>query len=183
MSPEPHQPVRGRGGPADQLAVGLNVAAVTGLAYIAGFHAVYAALTGFRRPFLCAVPAALAVSAIGYYFAYQSIYAAEGGYALSRRQLTAVVAAGFGGLFTNGGPGRTGWFSAPAARADARRWSASLPLAGLEQAMLALYGCATSIAWLCLGLPGVPLDFMLPWAVIAVPGSPPGRQDVVTELR
>jgi hypothetical protein len=35
--------------------------------------------------------------------------------------------------------------------------------------MLALYGCAASIAWLCLGLPGVPLDFTLPWAVIPVP--------------
>lgn len=54
------------------------------------------------------MPAALAVSAIAYYFAYQSIYAAEGGYALSRRQLTAVVASGFGELSTNGGPGRTG---------------------------------------------------------------------------
>ncbi len=76
------------------LAVGLNVAAVTGLAGIAGFHAVYASLIRIQWPWLCAVPAALGVSAIGYYFAYQGIYAAEGGYELSRRQLTAVVAAG-----------------------------------------------------------------------------------------
>jgi hypothetical protein len=32
--------------------------------------------------------------------------------------------------------------------------------------MLARYGCAASIAWLCLGLPGVPLDVTLPWAVV-----------------
>lgn len=42
-------------------------------------------------------------------------------------------------------------------------------LTGMEQAMLALYGCAASIAWLCLGLPGVPGDFTLPWAVIPIP--------------
>ena len=36
------------------------------------------------------------VSAASYYLAYRGIYAAEGGYQLSRRQLTAVVAAGFG---------------------------------------------------------------------------------------
>ena len=49
------------------------------------------------------MPAALAVSAIGYYLAYRSIFAAEGGYQMSRRQLTAMVAVGFGGLFDTGG--------------------------------------------------------------------------------
>ena len=38
----------------------------------------------------------------------------------------------------------------------------------MEQAILAVYGCAASIAWLSLGLPGVPVDFTLPWAVIPV---------------
>src|SRR5246127_5819376 len=42
-------------------------------------------------------------------------------------------------------------------------------LTGMEQAMLALYGCAASIAWLCLDLPGIPLDVTLPWTVIPVP--------------
>jgi LUD domain len=64
------------------LAVGLNVAAVAGLAGIAGFHAVYASLIRIQWPWPCAVPAALAMSAIGYYFAYRRIYAAEGGYQL-----------------------------------------------------------------------------------------------------
>ena len=44
------------------LAAGLNVAAVTGLAAIAGFHAVYASLTRIRWPWLGAVPTALATS-------------------------------------------------------------------------------------------------------------------------
>lgn len=85
------------------LAAGLNAPAVAGLADLAGFHAVYASLIGIQWPWLCPVPAALAMSAMGYFFAYRSIYAAEGGYELSRRQLTAVVAAGFGGL-TPGSP-------------------------------------------------------------------------------
>jgi hypothetical protein len=42
-------------------------------------------------------------------------------------------------------------------------------LTGMEQAILAVYGCAASIAWLCLGLPGIPVDFTLPWAVIPLP--------------
>lgn len=147
MSPEPHQPVRGRGGPADQLAVGLNVVAVTGLGYIAGFHAVYAALTGFRRPSLCAVPAALSVSAIGCYFAYQSIYAAEGGYALSRRQLNAVVAAGFGGLFTNGGPGcpQTGLRRRCRPARPARRTRASACLGGGSRGQFRELGSGTPV--------------------------------------
>jgi hypothetical protein len=62
------------------LAIGLNVAAVTGLADTAGFRAVYASLIRIQWPWLCAVPAALAMLAIGYYFAYRWIYAAEGGY-------------------------------------------------------------------------------------------------------
>jgi hypothetical protein len=107
------------------LAVGLNVAAVTGLAGIAGFHAVHASLTRIRWPWLCAVPAGLALSAIGYYLAYQRIYAPEGGYELSRRQLTAMVAAGFNGLFSTGGIRPDGWSCRPAAPAGARRWSAS----------------------------------------------------------
>jgi len=47
------------------LVVGLNIAAVTGLADIAGFHAVYTPLTRIQWPWLCAVVAALAMSARG----------------------------------------------------------------------------------------------------------------------
>ena len=41
-------------------------------------------------------------------------------------------------------------------------------LTGMEQAILALCGCAASIAWLSLGLPAVALDVTLPF-VIPVP--------------
>ena len=151
------------------LAVALNVAAVAGLADIAGFHAVYASLIRIQWPWLCAVPAALGVSAIGYYFAYRSIYAAEGGYQLSRRQLTAMVAAGFGGLFSTGGIRPDGLVLQASGASRREAMVRVTTLTGMEQAILALYGCAASIAWLSLGLPGVPLDVTLPWAVIPVP--------------
>jgi glycosyltransferase 2 family protein len=151
------------------LAVGLNVAAVAGLADIAGFRAVYTSLTRIRWPWLGAVPAALAMSATGYYFAYRSIYAAEGGYQLSRRKLTAVVAVGFGGLFDTGGIGPDGLVLQASGAGRREAMVRLTTLAGMEQAMLALYGCAASIAWLSLGRAGVPANFTLPWAVIPVP--------------
>jgi hypothetical protein len=151
------------------LAVALNIAAVAGLADIAGFRAFYAQLTRIQWPWLCAVVAALAMSAIGYYLAYRRIYAAEGGYDLSRRHLTAMVAAGFNGFFSTGGV-RPDGLVLQASGASRREAMVRLTaLTGMEQAMLALYGCAASIAWLCLGLPGIPVDFTLPWAVIPLP--------------
>ena len=151
------------------LAIGLNVAAVAGLSYIAGFHAVYTSLIRIQWPWLGAVPAVLAMSATGYYFAYRSIYAAEGGYQLSRRQLTAVVAAGFSGFFSTGGIRPDGLVLQNRGASRREAMVRVTTLTGMEQAILALYGCAAAIAWLSLGLPGIPLDFTLPWAVIPVP--------------
>jgi len=153
------------------LAAGLNVAAVTGLADVAGFHAVYASLIRIQWPWLCAVPAALAMSAVGYYVAYRSVYAAKGGYELSRRQLTAVVAAGFSGLFDTGGIRPDGLVLQASGASRREAMVRVTTLAGMEQAMLALYGCAAALAWLGLGPAGVPLDVTLPWAVIPVPAS------------
>jgi hypothetical protein len=165
--------VAGRRGPAlvppILLAGGLNVAALAGLAYIAGFRAVCTSLTGIQWPWLCAVPAALALSAIGYYFAYRSVYAAEGGYRLSRRELTAVVAVGFGGLFGTGGFRPDGLVLQANGASRREAMVRITTLTGLEQGMLALYGCAASIACLCLDPPGVPLSFTLPWAAIPLP--------------
>jgi hypothetical protein len=155
--------------PPIALAVGLNIAAVAGLAGIAGFRAVYSSLASIAWPWLCAVPAALALSAIGYYFAYRSIYAAEGGYQLTRRQLTAVVAAGFGGLFSTGGIRPDGLVLQADGASRREAMVRVTTLGGMEQGMLALYGCAASIAWLGLSLPGVSLDVTLPWVVIPVP--------------
>jgi hypothetical protein len=143
------------------LAIALNVAAVAGLAGIAGFHAVHASLTRIQWPWLGAVVAALAMSATGYYLAYRSVYAAEGGYQLSRRQLTAVVAAGFSGLFSTGGIRPDGLVLQASGASRREAMVRVTTLTGMEQAILALYGCAASIAWLSLGLPGVALDVTL----------------------
>ena len=151
------------------LATVLNFAAIAGLTYIAGFHAVQAALTRIQWPWLCAVPAAFAISAIGYYHAYRRIYAAEGGYELSRRQLTAMVASGFDGLFSTGGAKPDG-LVLQASGASRREAMVRLTvLTGMEQGILALYGCAAAIICLCLGLAEVPASFTLPWAVVPVP--------------
>jgi hypothetical protein len=151
------------------LAIALNVAAVASLAGIAGFHAVHASLTRIQWPWLCAVPAALALSAAGYYVAYRSVYAAEGGYQLGRRQLTAMVAAGFSGLFSTGGMRPDGLVLQASGASRREAMVRVTSLTGMEQAMLALYGCAAAIALLTLGLPGVPINFTLPWAVIPLP--------------
>ncbi|HJZ26972.1 MAG TPA: hypothetical protein VJ370_11925, partial [Streptosporangiaceae bacterium] len=134
------------------LAVGLDIAAVTGLADIAGFHAVYASLTRIQWPWLCAVVASLATSAVGYYLSYRGIYAAEGGYEPSRRQLTALVAAGFSGFFSTGGIRPDGLVLQASGASRREALVRVTTLTGMEQGILALYGCAASIAWLCLGL-------------------------------
>jgi glycosyltransferase 2 family protein len=151
------------------LAVGLNIAAIAGLSYVAGFRAVYAALGSFLWPWLCAVPAALAMSAVGYYFAYRRIYAASGGYELSRRQLTAMVAAGFVGLFSTGGLRPDGLVLETSGASKREAIVRVTALGGMEQAIMALFGFAAAVAWLCLGLAGVPADVTLPWAVIPIP--------------
>ncbi len=106
------------------LAVLLQLAAGVGLAYVAGFSQVSAALGTVRWVWLCALVGALLVSFAGYYCAYQGIFRVEEGPALSRRQMCAVVVAGFGGS----------------------------ALAGLEHGVLAVGVCGAAIAVLASGL-------------------------------
>jgi uncharacterized membrane protein YbhN (UPF0104 family) len=150
-------------------AVVLEVAAGVGLAYVAGFGAVRTALGHLDWSWVIVVFAALVVSFLGYYSAYWGIYRAEGGYEFSRRQLSAVVVAGFGGFFAHGGtaPDDLVLQSLGAARRDSlvRVWT----LGGMEQGMLALGGCVASIAAVCLQLTAPPSDFTLPWVFVPIP--------------
>jgi uncharacterized membrane protein YbhN (UPF0104 family) len=152
-------------------AVVLELAAGTGLSYVAGFGAVEAALDRLDWVWLAVVLAALTVSFAGYYSAYRGIYGAEGGYKLDRRRLRAVVVAGFGGFFAHGGttPDDLVLQACGAARRDAivRVWT----LGAMEQGVLALIGCLASIAAVCLRLTAPPSDFTLPWVVIPVPAG------------
>ncbi|HEY7264672.1 MAG TPA: hypothetical protein VH589_24710 [Trebonia sp.] len=151
------------------LAALLELAAGTGLAYVAGFGAVRAALASPDWTWLAAVCGFLAVSCVGYYYAYRAIFTVCDGPRLSRAQLRAVTAVGFGGFlaYWGGKIDRLALEAAGANPAEARIRAGAL--AGLEQGALAIGGCATAIAVLAAGS-GIPASFTVPWAVIPVPG-------------
>ena len=148
----------------------LQLAAGTGLAYVAGFSRVHAVLGEFRWVWLVWLAGALVVSFTGYYYAYQGIFRVDGGLALSGRQMRAVVAAGFGGFLAHGRGGLDKYAleAAGAGRRDASARTAGL--AGLEHGMLAIAGCGAAIAVLASGMARPSADFTIPWAVIPVPG-------------
>jgi uncharacterized membrane protein YbhN (UPF0104 family) len=85
------------------VAVLLELAAGAGLAYVAGWSTVRAALGDADWVWLAVLAGALLISFVGYYYADQGIFRVEGGPALAGRQMRAVVAAGFGGFLTHGG--------------------------------------------------------------------------------
>lgn len=147
----------------------LELAAGVGLAYVAGFSSVRAVLGSFQWRWLIALCGALAVSFVGYYFAYQGIFRVEDGPRLSGRQLRAVVAAGFGGLLAHGGGALDKYaLQAGADEKDAKARAAAL--AGLEHGVLAIGGCVAAITVLVSGRAVPPADFSLPWAIIQIPG-------------
>jgi hypothetical protein len=152
------------------LAVLLEVAAGVGLAFVAGFDQVRAALGNFDWPWAAGFLGALLISFVGYYYAYRGIFHVEGGPTLSRRQMHAVVAAGFGGFLAYGGGAldRYALEAAGAEKADAKARVSGL--AGLEHGVLAIGGCGAAIAVLASGGSQPPYDFSIPWAVIPVPG-------------
>jgi uncharacterized membrane protein YbhN (UPF0104 family) len=149
----------------------IELAAAVGLAYVAGFGAVRAALSQVRWPWLLAVLGALGVSFAGYYFAYQGIYRAEGGYRLAGRHMRALVIASFGGLFSHGGTTPDDIFLQAAGAGHRDSLVRVGALSGLEQGVLAFGGWAASIAVLTLGFGTPPENFTLPWAVVPVPAA------------
>jgi uncharacterized membrane protein YbhN (UPF0104 family) len=151
------------------LAALLELAAGVGLAYVAGFGAVRAALASPDWVWLAAVCGFLGVSCAGYYYAYRAIFTVCGGPRLSRAQLRAVTVVGFGGFlaYWGGKIDRLALEAAGADPAEARIRVAAL--AGLEQGVLAIGASATAIAVLAAGA-NIPASFTVPWAVVPVPG-------------
>ena len=152
------------------VAAALQVAAGAGMAYVAGFGAVRAALAQFHWPWVPAMLGALAVSFVGYYYAYRAIFWVKHRPSLTDRQMRAVATAGFSGFLGYGGDAVDDYAmrsSGVDERAATVRVSA---LAGLEYGVLALGTCAAAIAVLTTGLALPPRDFTLPWAIIPVPG-------------
>src|SRR5262249_19368447 len=78
------------------VAILLELAAGTGLAYVAGWSQVRAVLGDFDGIWLIALVGALLVSFVGYHYAYRGIFRVEGGPTLPRRQSGAAAAAGCG---------------------------------------------------------------------------------------
>jgi hypothetical protein len=152
------------------VAILLELAAGVGLAYVAGWSEVRAVLGDFHGMWLIALVGALVVSLIGYHFAYRGVFRVEGGPTLPRRQMRAVVAAGFGGFLAHGG-GALDQYALQAAGADEKEAKARVAaLGGLEHGVLSIGGCAAAIAVLVSGYGQPPMDFTLPWAVIPIPG-------------
>jgi hypothetical protein len=149
----------------------LQLAAAVGLAYVAGFGAVRDAIGRFDAPWLAAVAGSLAISFVGYHFAYRGLYAVEDGPGLGRRQMIAVVTAGFGGFLAHGG-GALDKYALRAAGSDERDASVRVSaLGGLEHGILGYVGTGAAIAVLAMGLSAPPKDFSIPWAVIPVPAT------------
>jgi hypothetical protein len=152
------------------VAVLLELAAGTGLTYLAGFSQVRAVAARFNGLWLLVLVGALLVSFVGYHLAYRGIFLVEGGPRLSGRQLRAVVAAGFGGFLAHGG-GALDQYALQAAGAEEADAKARVTaLGGLEHGVLAIGGCAAAIVVLVTERSQPPLDFSLPWAILPVPG-------------
>lgn len=152
------------------LAAVLQVSAGVGLAYVAGFSSVRAALGDFHWEWLPVLVGALGVSFAGYYYAYEGIFTVAGGPTVPSAQLRTAVTAGFGGFLAHGG-GELDRYALEGAGADPREAKTRVSgLGGLEHGILALGGTVMAIVVLAQGTDKPPLDFTLPWAVIPVPG-------------
>lgn len=148
----------------------LELAAGTGLAFLAGFHTVRSALGRFDWVWLIVVASALLTSFVGYYYAYLGIFRADGGPMLDRRRMIAVVTAGFGGFLAHGG-GKLDQYAVQAAGADEAEGKVrASALAGMEHGVLAIGGTVTAIVVLASGRNHPAPDFTLPWAIIPIPG-------------
>lgn len=151
-------------------AVLLQLSAGVGLAFVAGFPSVRAVLGDFDWVWLLAMVGALCLSFVGYYYGYQGIFRVEGGPRLSGWQMRAVVAAGFGGLLAPGG-GALDRYALRSAGADEDQANVRVAaLTGIEHGVLAIAGCAASIAVLAAGFTRPPANVTIPWAVLPVPG-------------
>ncbi|MDQ2816407.1 MAG: hypothetical protein M3Z75_32355 [Actinomycetota bacterium] len=150
------------------VAAALDLAAGTGVAYLTGFPAVGGVLVRIDWAWLV-VTGSLLVSFAGYFRACQGIFRVDGGRPPPGRQMPALVAVDFGGLLAHGGALDRYALQACGTGEDEAKVRAGA-LAGMEQGMLALAGCAAAITVLVGGLGRPGGGFTLPWAIIPVPG-------------
>jgi hypothetical protein len=148
------------------LAALLYLAAGFGMAYIAGFDAVWRVAQHPHWPWLAASLGGVVLAFAGYYFGYRGVGKIEGGPDdLSHADRLAVVAAGFGGFLAHGGTGidRAVMRAAGGSRREAK--VRVTLLGGLEHGILAIPCSVAAIVLLWEGVWKPPLDFIIPWAV------------------
>ena len=148
------------------LAAALDLGAVAGMAYIAGFSKIWHAIQHPRWEWLVVSAGAVALSFVGYYFGYRGVgQVEEGPDDLETGERLAAVAAGFGGFLAHGGSA-IDRFVMRLAGASKRETKVRVALlGGFEHAMLTIPGTIAAIV-LLVQRPKLPhLDFLIPWAV------------------
>ena len=146
----------------------LSLAAVIGIAWAAGFHAVYRQLLDMD-PIWLPVAFGMEVAAyFGYVVAYREVARVQGGPRLGIGRAGAIVAAGFGVFVVRGGfvVDRHALEDAGLEPREAR--VRVLGLGALEYAVLAPAAALAAVIILARGSTHPSLGFTLPWA-IAVP--------------
>jgi uncharacterized membrane protein YbhN (UPF0104 family) len=154
------------------LGVGLYLAGTLGVAYLAGFRAVWHHARDVN--FLWVLGALLGVmfSWLGYYLSFLGIRQIPEGPRLSPREQVAIIAVGFGSFFYKGGAVvdeyamKRGGVPTRVARVRANA------LKSLEHAPIAVGTCVASIVLLAQAhTDPPPLDFVWPWAVCPAVGG------------
>jgi uncharacterized membrane protein YbhN (UPF0104 family) len=150
----------------------LYLAGIIGIAYIAGFAAVWHHLGEVKPAWVVGAFLGVAFSWLGYYLAFLGIEQIPGGPDLSRRERVAAITVGFGSFFFKGGAEVDAFAMRRGGTADRVAKVRANALKSLEHAPIAIGTCIAAIFLLALGRADPPpLDFMWPWAICPVVGA------------
>ena len=129
-----------------------------------------AVLGRFDGIWLIPLVGSLLVSFIGYHFAYRGIFRVDGGPTLPRRQMRAVVAAGFGGFLAHGGGSLDQYALRAAGTGEDEAKARVAALGGLEHGVLSIGGPRRRDRRAPVRARSTSTDFTVPWAVLPIPG-------------
>ena len=146
----------------------LSLAALVGVAYAAGFGAVWRELRGIHPWWLLAALAGEIVAYLGYIVAYREVARVERGPHIPAGDAAALVSTGFGPFVMQGGFAVDLHAFRDYGVSDREARVRVLGLGALEYAMLAPAACIASILLLAEGVPHPTVGITLPWA-LAVP--------------
>jgi uncharacterized membrane protein YbhN (UPF0104 family) len=150
----------------------LYLAGILGIAYVAGFSAVWHHLREVKAAWVAGAFLGVALSWLGYYLAFLGIEQIPGGPDLSQRERVATIAAGFGSFFYKGGAEVDAFAMKRGGTAERVSKVRANALKSLEHAPIAIGTCIAAIFLLALGRADPPpLDFTWPWAICPVLGG------------